>query len=268
MSDELWLRELAQVNREQQDDELARLDERWDRLSRGELSDDEEAELRALAETSEEARAAYEAFRPLGPEFHASVVRAVRAQGLADAQPREKAPARLLPFRSRRLAGWGAAAALAAAASVAILVQPLAPLPDYSQPQISGGTRTWRGAEPETSNAPVLAPGDPITVIVRPETAVPSGSKLEALCLLVRDQEVRPLDVQLEIYPQGLVKMQGSLGRDLPPGTWTLWAVVGRPGKLPDPPTLQDLSARVPVGKRNWVAVSKEIRIHPREPSP
>ena len=190
MSDELWLRELAQVNREQQEDEQARLDERWDRLSRGELTPDEEAELRALAETSEEARAAYEAFRPLGPEFHASVVRAVQAQGLASEPRPGEAPARVLQFR-RRLARWGAVAALATAASVAILLRPLPPLPDYSL-EVSGGTRAWRGEEPEPAEVPTLAPGDPITVTVRPATAVSRGSKLDAFCLLVRDRELHP----------------------------------------------------------------------------
>lgn len=263
MSDELWLRELAQVNRERQEDELARLDERWDRLSRGELSLDEEAELRALAETSEEARAAYEAFRPLGPEFHASVVRAIQTQGLAqEAQPRE-APARLLPFRRRRLAGWSALAALATAASVAMLLRPPAPLPDYSSPEISGGTRAWRGGESE-AEAPVLAPGDRFQVIVRPQTAMSRASQLDALCVLARDREVRPLEVRSEIDPAGSVKMEGALGRDLPPGTWTLWAAVGRPGKLPEPTALQALSAGA--RERDWVAVERKILVRPRAP--
>jgi hypothetical protein len=263
MSDELWLRELAQVNREQQEDDQGRLDERWDRLSRGELSPDEDAELRALAETSEDARAAYEGFRPLGPEFHASVVQAVRAQGLApEAQPGE-APARLLPFRRRRLAGWSAVAAVAAAASVAILLRPFAPLPDYSL-EISGGTRAWRGGEPEPAEGSVLASGDRFTVIVRPATEVSRGSKLDALCVLVRDREVRPLEVQSEIYPEGLVRMKGSLSRDLPPGTWTLWAIVGRPGELPDPAALPALSAGA--REQDWVAVERKILVRPREP--
>ncbi len=259
MSDELWQRELAQVSRDQQEEERRRLDERWDRLSRGELSPEEDAELRALAETSEEARAAYEAFRPLGPEFHASVVQAVRSQ---DPAP----PAKLLPFR-RHLAGWSAIAALATAASVVLLLRPPAPLPDYSL-KVAGGVSASRGEEPETAEPSVLAPGDRFRVIVRPQTAVSRASRLEALCVLARDREVRPLEVRSEIDPGGSVKMEGSLGRDLPPGTWTLWAVVGRPGKLPDPAALQALSPGARVRQRNWVAVPADVRIQLRDQPP
>ena len=58
-----WIRELANANREKQAEEHSRLDERWDRMSSGDLSPEEEAELLALAESSEEGREAYEAFR-------------------------------------------------------------------------------------------------------------------------------------------------------------------------------------------------------------
>jgi uncharacterized protein (DUF4415 family) len=85
MNDEPRLRELAQVIREEKADRF-RLDERWARLSSGELSEQEEAELRALAEVSLEARQAYEAFRPLGPEFQARMVQILR-QRLATVNP-------------------------------------------------------------------------------------------------------------------------------------------------------------------------------------
>jgi hypothetical protein len=267
MSDNLWQRELAQVNRDQQEEERRRLDERWDRLSRGELSPEEDAELRALAETSEEARAAYEAFRPLGPEFHASVVRAVREQGLApEARPApEQRPEKLLPFRRRSLAWWSAAASAAAAATVVLLLRPLAPLPDYSL-EVTRDVSAWRGEQPEV---PVLALGDGFTVTARPATEVSRGSRLEARCFLVRDRELRSLEVhQPEIYPNGLATIKASLGRDLPPGTWTLWAIVGRPGKLPDPDALRTLSPGARVRHRDWVAVPKNVRIQLREPTP
>ena len=256
MSDDHWQRELAQVSREQREEELRRLDERWDRLSRGELSPEEDAELRALAETSEEARAAYEAFRPLGPGFHASVVRAVRKQGLPS-------PAKLLPFRRRSLIGWSAAAAaVAAAASVILLLRPLAPLPGYSL-EVTGGVRAWRGEEP--TEALALAPGDRFQVIVRPQTAVSDAPRLEALCVLTRSGELRVLEARSEIDPAGgAVKMEGSLDRGVPPGRWTLWAVVGRPGKLPDPAAL--LSLTPGARERDWVAAGAEVLVRPRAP--
>ncbi|HEV2844584.1 MAG TPA: hypothetical protein VG477_07045, partial [Thermoanaerobaculia bacterium] len=111
------------MNREKQAEERNRFGERWDRLSSGDLSAEEEAELRVLAETSEEAREAYEAFRPLGPEFHASVAGAIREQGLAPQGMAEKSPAKPLPFRPRtaRVAGWGSLAAVAAVLLVMVL---------------------------------------------------------------------------------------------------------------------------------------------------
>jgi hypothetical protein len=264
MSDDLWLRELAQVDREKQAEDRHLLDERWDRLASGELSPDEEAELRALAATSGEARAAYEAFRPLGPDFQASVVRAIREQGFA---PPVKPPARLLPFRRRAVhfAGWAAVAASAAAMMV-LLVRPPAPLPEYGFPTVAG-VQTMRGEEPDPAKVPVLVPGT-FHVVLTPEVET-SGKGLEARCILVRGQDLRPLEVSSQIDQQkGAVKMEGSIDRDIPPGTWTLWAIVGRRGKLPDPTDLQQRSARAKVVQRDWVAVPKEIRIQPRDLPP
>lgn len=254
MSDDLWLKELAQVKRDEEDEERSRLDERWDRLSAGELSPEEEAELRALAETSEEAREAYEAFRPLGPDFHARVVSAIRAE-----QKPAAPPPRVLPFRPARLGGWLTAAA-AAAAVLVILLRPPAPLPDYAPPDVSGGTKAMRGEERQT--AP-FAPGDPIHVVLRPETEVSKAGDLEARCVIIRDSEVRVLKASSQADPGGSVKMDGNLDADLAAGVWTLWTVVGRPGKLPEPAELRTLPA-VEVRRDDWTAVPMKIRIQPR----
>ncbi|HYU31969.1 MAG TPA: hypothetical protein VEW48_07385, partial [Thermoanaerobaculia bacterium] len=220
MSDDPWTRELTQVNRENQDQERSRLDERWDRLSSGELSAEEEEELRALAAASEEAREAWEAFRPLGPDFHAGVVQAIREQGSVPAEP--------LPFRRRasRLVGWGSLAAAAAAAVVVLLVRPAAPLPWYSL-EVSGGVRTSRGEEAEAVEVPVLKPGDHFTIVLRPATET-AGKGLDAQCFVLRGGDLRGLQVvRREIDSvRGAVRMESMLGRDLQPGVWTLWAVV------------------------------------------
>lgn len=263
MSDNPWLRELAQVNREKEAEERNRLEERWDRLSSGDLSPEEEAELRAMAETSEEAGEAYEAFRPLGPEFHASVVHAIRAQGLAEEAGGAKPPAKLLPFPIFRFAGWSAAAA-AAAAVLVLFLRPSAPLPDYSM-EVSGGSRATRGEEPEEMVTD-FAPGDRFQVILRPQTAASGLKRLEALAFLSQGEELRRLDVQSELDPGGAVKMEGSLDRDLRPGIWTLWSIVGRRGKLPDPADLAPLAARAAIRQRDWIVLPAEIHIHPRSP--
>ncbi|HVR98057.1 MAG TPA: hypothetical protein VMW27_15675 [Thermoanaerobaculia bacterium] len=258
--DDRWLRELAQVNREQDAADRGRLDERWDRLSAGQLSPEEEAELRALAESSDEAREAYEAFRPLGPDFQAGVVQAIREQA------RPAAPAKLLPFSRRRarLAGLGAALA-AAAALLVVFARPPVPLPEY-QLEVSGSIRTQRGPD-ETAEVPVFAPGDPFQLVLRPDTAVsPRTGELEAQCFLARGGEMRPLEVWVQLPAGGAARMEGSFPRDLPEGSWTLWAVVGRKGELPGSVNLRSLSPTAPARRRDWVAVPQDVRIQPRGP--
>lgn len=255
MSHDPW-RELAQVNREKQSEERERLGERWDRLSSGELSPEEEAELRALAETSEEAREAHEAFRPLGPEFHARVVQAIRTQGLAPDPTTAEPPAKLLPFpeRAPRIAGWGAVAAAVAAAVLVLLLRPPATLPDYNPPEVSGGVSTMRGERPEE----VFTPGGRLEVHLRPLTAASRANRFEARSFLAYGQSLLPL-ARSKPDPGGAVKMEGAIPSDIRPGIYTLWAVVGRPGKLPEPSDL--LSAKAPVRQRDWVAVPQEIQI-------
>jgi hypothetical protein len=232
---------------------LARFDDRWDRLAAGTLSDEEAAELRALAETSEEAREAYEAFRPLGPSFHDAVVRKIQASALAP-------PAKLLPFprRAFRLVAWGAVAA-AAAALVVFLRPPT--LPGYSLAEISGGSRATRG---EATEPAVWAPGDRFQATLRPQTEVKRTESLDAQASLRRGHELRRLRVRTQVDERGAVRLEGSLDPDLPPGDWTLWVVVGRRGALPDPAGLQSSASAAPVRERNWVAVPLVLRIHPK----
>jgi hypothetical protein len=274
MSNDPWLRELAQVKRDEEAEERSRLDERWDRLSAGDLSPEEEAELRALAGTSEEAREAFEAFRPLGPEFHARVVGALTSElkDSAAAAPVEPRSRSILPFRPfrpspARVGGWLTAAA-AVAAVLIVFLRPPAPLPDYASPEVLGGTRASRGEEIRPGEAPAFEPGDRIQVILRPETAASKAGMLSARCVLTRDGDARIVDTRTQIDPGGSVKMEGTLGPDLQPGAWTLWAVVGRRGKLPDPADLRALSARAGVRHDDWTALPKEIRIQPRASSP
>lgn len=246
------LSELADLAREEEA-ERSRLDERWDRLAAGTLTAAEEAELRALAESSPEARDAWEAFQPLGPGFQARVADRIAAELPG---PRK---ARVLPFPTARIGGWLTAAA-AAAAILAVLLRPAAPLPGY-EISVTGGASAVRGEQIEE---PDLAPGDALQVRLRPETA--SRGRLEARLFLLRDGELRHLDAQSEIDRGGAVKMSAVLDPDLRPGTWTLWAVVGRPGDLPDPAELQSLAAGDEVRRRDWLAIPKGLRIRPRGP--
>ena len=144
-----------------------------------------------------------------------------------------------------------------------MLLRPLAPLPGYALAEISGGSRALRG---ETMEVQEFAPGDDFQVILRPETQVARARSLTAQAFLLRGTELRRLPVRSHVEPSGAVKLEGSLDGDLPPGTWTLWAVVGRRGKLPDPETLRSLAARSTVRKRDWVAVRTTVQVRPRAP--
>lgn len=266
MSEDLILRELGHLAREEKKAKQARIDERWDRMAAGMLTPQEEAELQALAESSPEAREIYEAFRPLGAEFQARMVNEIAAE-LEKPEPKtetQKTRSRLLPFRPSTLrpVGWVTAAA-AMAASLVMFLRPLAPLPGYSLEEISGGSRAMRG---EVTEVPDFAPGDLFQVVLRPDTEVARPKSLEAQVSLLRGRELRNLEVQSHIEPSGAVKLEGSLDGDLPPGTWTLWAVVGRRGELPDAEELRSFSARSAVRRRDWVAMPTNVRIRPRAP--
>jgi hypothetical protein len=265
MNEDRLLRDLGHLARERGAAEAARLDERWDRLSRGELSPEEEAELRALAEASPQAREAYEAFRPLGTEFQAGVVQALQQQAREAKLDEPPAPARLLPFRrlTSRIAGWGALAAAAAAAVLVFLLRSPVPLPEYASLSVTGGVSAYRGEVAETDT---FAPGDAFMVVLQPLTAPSREQRLEAGCFLTREGEVCRLEVRSNIEPSGSIQMQGVIGGGVRPGLWTLWAVAGRPGDLPDPADLASRATGGPVRHRDWVAVSRPIRIQPRGP--
>ena len=269
MSDNPWLRELARVNREIEAEERSRLDERWDRLSAGELSPEEEAELRALAEGSEEAHEAYEAFRPLGPEFQARVAGAVAAELKKPAAPAgsgEEPPARLLPFRRSAWRGWTAAVAAAAAVLFLLLRTPASsPLPLYTA-ELSGGTRGSRGAAEPAAGVPIFGPGDRLTLKAIPQQA--AAGPVAATALLARGADLAPWDPPppLAVAASGAVLLDGTVGREvrLPPGSWRIWLVVGPRGRLP---AADEIAADLRAGRTRragWQAVPVDLRIADR----
>jgi hypothetical protein len=262
--DDRFLRELAQVANDEKQAEEARLDERWDRLSAGGLSPEEEAALRALAEASEEGREAYEAFRPLGPEFQARMVQSLRDQSAA-VVPAESPP-RVLPFRRRalRLGGWLAAAAPIAAVLLLVFRGPgaLPPLPDY-EPKPSGGVQAMRGAPEELGT---LVPGSSFDLVLQPQTAV--SGEVTVRCFLARgarDAELRPLpvpDAAILHGSSGVLRIHGTVGREIkiPRGEWTLWAVVGRPRELPDAAALRAHLAQGRSRAPDWEALKIALK--------
>jgi hypothetical protein len=254
MTDDRLLRDLGALAREQGEAERACWDERWDRLAAGTLTSEEEAELKALAEASPETRETYEAFRPLGTDFQARVVSKINAERARDAS-QEKSRSRLLPFRRvvRRAEVW---VGLAAAGLFFVLRTPavLPPLPGYEIARIEIPS-DYRGSGPQTAS-----PGSPLTFTVRPQTAV--TGKVEARGFLScggGDLQPWPLK-SLKVTGKGIMTFQGTLGKDLQPGSsCEIWIVAARPGKAPD-----DLRAELRanrMGSADWQAVSTQLDI-------
>jgi hypothetical protein len=250
---DLLLKELGKLARSQEEAEKARLDERWDRLAAGTLTAEEETELRALATSSPEAGEAYVAFKPLGAEFQARVVSAIN---------HEPAPApKPLPFP--RVTRWvGATVAVAAAVAVAATVffrmqGPSSTLQLAYQPPEVTVRSEFRGGEPGRAS-----PGSQVDLLVRPQTAI-DGRLLAARGYLARmgSEELLSWQLKSKISEMGVVQLHGTLGKELQPGAWTLWIVIGSKDKLP---TVRDLQSKLITGRTrgtDWQAVSKDLLI-------
>jgi len=279
MTEDELLKELGDLARREQEAELAFLDERWDRLAAGTLSAEEDAELRALAASSPAIRETYEAFRPLGAAFQARVTAATTAElarGPAPG-PEEDAPqpepqkpgARVLPFRGvPRSLTWLGSVAAAAAVLFFFLHSPAAPLPVYTA-ALDGGARAMRGGEPVPAKGlPVFVPGSLLTLRAQPPKTV--EGPVEARVFfgpLAGDGDLHPLGTPT-IAKSGAVRFQGTLGQEiqLPSGTWRIWIVVGRPGKLP---SVAELAAALSTGQTRrdgWQALSADLRVDDRAP--
>lgn len=269
MSKDSLLRDLGHLARDESELVRAKFDERWDRLAAGTLNAEEEAELRSLAETSPDAQAAYEMFRPLGEEFQSRMVNRLKSEiedHTSRREPRSRAP---WTPRRKRTAGWATGAAAAAAVALLFLLQgpnpaTLPPMPTYVA-ELSGGTQIFRGEESPPAGPRAFEPGDRFQVVLRPAKKTP-GKGLEARCFLLRSDQLRRLGVEVEIDSGGAVKIEGSIGRDLQTGDWTLWTVVGREGALPDPIRPEYLASRTVVQQHDWVAVPKDLRVHSGSP--
>jgi hypothetical protein len=251
--DDLLLKELGDLARREEEAERARLDERWDRLAAGTLTAEEEAELKAKADSSPEAREAYAAFRPLGADFQARVVSAINTERAAEApapEPREEKP-RVLPFRRvvRRFEVWVGAAA-AVAAGVFFLVRGPAMQPPISSgvvADLSGGVKVSRGSEPVPKGKPqVFIPGSELKLVVQPRQTIEGPIKARAfLSSSAGKEKLQTLEPEPRIRiaeESGSLILDATMGDDIKisPGDWILWTVVARPNNIPNIDEIQE----------------------------
>lgn len=266
MEDRL-LQELARVARQEEAREKERLDERWDALSAGTLTADEEAELRALADGSDDAALAWRAFRPLDNAARSRIVDRVRRETTRQTPATTRPPARSslaavleALLRPRTLVPLAAAAVLAA-----VLLWPAGPQPplDDYRLALTGGVQSLRSGEPAGAGAPLFVDGNRLELVLTPEATV--AGPLAARVYVAEDGAVRAVDgPPVEISDLGAVRWVAVLGRDLElaPGTRDLLVVVGRPGRLP---AADELAARLrdrsPARSRDWLAWSVPVRV-------
>jgi hypothetical protein len=272
--DDSLLRELGAWARDRARQENEQLDERWDRLAAGSLSPEEEAELRAEAEGSAGGTAALAAFQPLGAEAEARILAQIRAQRMAErpavATPRPvvasppAAPAKnVLPFR-RRAVVWGGGLGLAAAAVlVAVLNLPgsSAPLPSYVAEL--KGNRSARGPSgTEAPGIPTFSPGARFELVLRPAEAVKGNVALRCLLVAAGGGPPRPFPAcdDVKRSDDGSLLVTGTVGSGIagPPGAWTLWAIVARPGDLPKDPPVTGVAE--PIAGKGWIGIPQRIR--------
>ncbi|MDP9122867.1 MAG: hypothetical protein M3O15_16110, partial [Acidobacteriota bacterium] len=164
-------------------------------------------------------------------------------------------PARVLPFRG--LTAWlgGSLAAAAVMASLLLVVGRPAPLPPYDLTP-TGGDLSRRGTPTGTPTVRVLHRGSLLAVDLRPRTTV--SGRVEGRWFVARGAELRELPAaRQEVSASGSVRLSGTLGDDLDiaPGEWSLWGVVGRPGKLPNASVVCSLNGSPPFRQRDWIAL-------------
>jgi hypothetical protein len=247
-------------------------DERWEQLAAGELSEEQRERLRAEAAESEAAAQAYEAFRPLGPDFQARVVDrllAGHAAPAADADAAAAVPesAKVIPFR-RRITRF-AVVPLALAASLLVAVGALTMLRNEAVPalpgyglRLEGQVAVMRGETPPPAAAP-FATGNQFRLLLTPATPV-RGDVVVRSYVLADAAPVPLLAPPPRISGDGAVLIEGTVGSDvrLPSGASRLLVIVGRESHLPDPRAIAaQLGAAGQQQNDEWAAWMLPLRV-------
>jgi hypothetical protein len=194
-------------------------DDAWEALAKGELSREEEAFLRALAEESEPAAARLEAFAPLGDEFKARTV-----DRLADDLAHQRQQKR---FSLRRGLGWGAGVLAAAAAVLFAFLPRGETLPAYTL--AVHGVAEVRGSEQQAG--PVrLVPQSELEIVLKPADKV-AGELVLTVGLISSAGKVLLSPRSAERADSGAFRLTGTLSElfgPVPAGRYRLATTVTR----------------------------------------
>ncbi|MCP3963701.1 MAG: hypothetical protein GY719_38180 [bacterium] len=254
MKEDRLMRSLGQVAREREEISTP-VDERLPALSGGELSEVEIAALREAADSSPEARRAYDAFRPLDQDARAGIVR--RLQEELASSPAGGGEVVPLQPRIRRWR-WAVAAAAALVAFALIWPSPSpSPLPDYEL-SLEGGMSETRASV--SGEVPTFEPGAPFSLLLRPVTD--ASGKVAVRAWLDDGETLRVWQARPRISEGGSVLYAGTVGEDvpLPPGDWVLWLAIGRGDGLPDAAAIREGPATSPAS-RDWVLLKTPVRV-------
>lgn len=280
------LDQLSQTARAEAQEDVNRLDQRWDRLAAGTLTEAENDELLGLADASGEAHEAYQAFKPLGPDFRRNVAAAILAQQekeKEDSQPRsgaEDAPIRANLFEipagaappsvappapRRRSLLFGAFASAASLVVGAFLVLMVDPMSGFIREPLKAGA-ILRGNDPvgeDFGRTPSFHNTNVVELIFK--ASVPPGKNTAArLYTFGADAKLQLTSLRPAIDSDGSkVMFDPILGKDLilSPGRWELVVVISRPGKFPDDAALLEAVKSNGNAEKYWQVIVTPIEV-------
>lgn len=264
------LERVSQVRREEELEEKSFLDERWDRLAAGKLTEAENDELLGLADASGEAHEKYQAFKPLGPAFEKNLVASIRAQQQAEREERtadlpalaDSGPEPAVKKRGAFTWAFGAIAPMMAMV-LALLLVPADPFGEVTTADLVPKDERRGVPLPATPDGPPrYRPDDYFDL--KATTDLEPGDEIEArLFVLGTDGKLRAT----RIVP----KLKGSLeitfnivllqNLTLAEGRWRLVAVYARPGKFPDEKTILEAALEGARRARDWQVAVKQVII-------
>lgn len=258
------LEQLSQLRREEELEERAFLDERWDRLAAGKLTEAENDELLGLVDASGEAHEKYLAFKPLGPSFEKNLVASIRAQQQAEREERAADLPALAELeeevqrpKKRGAFTWALGLApLMATALAAVFFMPVGHqtqfrLADHrtlaAPDEPASGSRS-SGLIAEAQRGPLQAiDGAPLQIGLIADSP-PEQSPTFALYLQLEDGALQPVDLELdrrqETSGEWYFEPVVGVHLRLPPGESRLILVVGQDGQMPSAEELRQAVGR------------------------